>query len=66
MISPFFSVQNEEGVWLLRLESADGTNRLTSVWVSALTEAVRYLSRQAKPITTIATALNLIQAGLQP
>lgn len=50
MVSPFFSVQDEEGIWLLRLESADGTNLLTHACVCAIAEAVQDLSRHAKPI----------------
>lgn len=50
MGSEFFSLQNEAGVWLLRLQSADGTNRLTRACVLALSEAVHELSRQAKPL----------------
>jgi enoyl-CoA hydratase len=50
MVSPFFSVQDEEGIWLLRLDSVHGTNLLTRACVFALAGAVQDLSRQARPI----------------
>jgi enoyl-CoA hydratase len=56
MISKFFSAQNEEGVWLLRLHSTDRTNRLTRACVMALTEAVHELSQQAKPLVITGSA----------
>ena len=49
MSSPFTIEQWPEGV-VLRLCSEDGTNRLTRACVLALTEAVRELARDAKPL----------------
>ncbi len=45
-----FQVQQEKGVRILRLSSADGTNRLTKDCVLALTEAVRDFSKEALPL----------------
>jgi len=62
MVPPFFSLQtwvqdtlpngpkNGHGVRVLRLQSADGTNRLTRACVLALTEALQELSWQSKPL----------------
>lgn len=50
MVSRFFSVQNNEQLFLLRLVSTDGTNRLTRECVLALTEAVGELAREKRPI----------------
>ncbi|MGA7908532.1 MAG: enoyl-CoA hydratase/isomerase family protein [Candidatus Sulfotelmatobacter sp.] len=52
---PFFSVQSEsvqkgDDVALLRLQSADGTNRLTRTCVRALIEVVHNLAAQAHPL----------------
>ena len=64
MISQFFSVQNEREVWLLRLCSADRTNRLTRACVMALTEVVRELSQDAKPLV-IAGSAKFFSAGAE-
>lgn len=48
--SPYFSLETVEGVTLLRLQSDDGTNRLTRACVRALTDAVTVLARDAKPL----------------
>ncbi len=51
MASSFpFTVQVEEGIRVLRLQSPDGTNRLTSAGVLALTEAVGKLAREGRPL----------------
>lgn len=55
MASQFFSLQNKAGVWLLCLQSADGTNRLTRACVLALTEAVQDVSRQPRPLVITGT-----------
>ncbi len=46
MASRFFSVRNQGTAFLLRLQSADGTNRLTRECVLALLEEVRRLARE--------------------
>ena len=48
--SPFFSLQDQAAVLLLRLRSADGTNRLTRECVLALREALGRISRHAGPL----------------
>jgi enoyl-CoA hydratase len=48
--SPHFSLEQLTTVTLLRLQSADGTNRLTRVYVESLTEAVELLARTPKPL----------------
>jgi enoyl-CoA hydratase len=50
MGSPFFSVQTEQGVALLRLQSADGTNRLSRGCVLALGITLRELAGLRKPL----------------
>jgi enoyl-CoA hydratase len=40
----FFQIEEHEGVRILRLQSADGTNRLTLKCVLALTDAIRQLA----------------------
>jgi enoyl-CoA hydratase/carnithine racemase len=50
MVSRFFSVQNEGSAFLLRLQSADGTNRLTSECVLSLTEEVRRLAGEGRAV----------------
>jgi len=50
MVSRFFSVQDKERVFLLRLQSTDGTNSLTRQCVLALTEAVGELAREKRPV----------------
>ncbi len=46
----FFQIDPTRDVNLLRLVSDDGTNRLTRDCVLALTEAIRGLTRQARPL----------------
>jgi enoyl-CoA hydratase len=50
MNSPFFSLRNENGIWLLKLHSPDGTNRLTQTCVLALIEAVLRLAEKIQPL----------------
>jgi enoyl-CoA hydratase/carnithine racemase len=45
-----FEVQAKDGVRVLRLCSADGTNRLTRVCVLELSAAMRELARDARPL----------------
>jgi len=49
MLSPLQLEQTEE-VAVLRLQSADGTNRLTAATVRALTEAIESLARAPRPL----------------
>jgi enoyl-CoA hydratase/carnithine racemase len=53
MVARFFSVQDEERVFLLRLESTDGTNRLTRECVRSLTDAVAELAFKKRPIVFV-------------
>jgi enoyl-CoA hydratase len=48
--SPHFTIESCEGIALLRLESADGTNRLTRACVLALTAAVQELALHSQPL----------------
>jgi enoyl-CoA hydratase len=50
--SPFFSLslQDKENVFVLRLQSADATNRLTRECVLALRAALSRISRSARPM----------------
>lgn len=50
MSGEFFKIEELDGATVLRLTSADGTNRLTRDCVLALTEAVRTLARQPRPL----------------
>jgi enoyl-CoA hydratase/carnithine racemase len=50
MVSRFFSLQDKERASLLRLESTDGTNRLTRECVRSLTDAVAKLALEKRPI----------------
>ena len=55
MVSPFFSLENQSldnqaDIFLLRLQSQDGTNRLTQQRVQALQEIVGTISAQALPL----------------
>jgi enoyl-CoA hydratase/carnithine racemase len=45
-----FHLENHDGVRVLRLQSGDGTNRLTQSCVLALTEAFRDLACQPEPL----------------
>jgi len=49
-VSEFFHIENYENVDLLRLVSADGTNRLTRACVLDLTDALRERSRMERPL----------------
>jgi enoyl-CoA hydratase/carnithine racemase len=46
----FFTLDSNNDVTVLRLQSRDGTNRLTRSCVVALTEAVSELASDAKPL----------------
>jgi enoyl-CoA hydratase/carnithine racemase len=50
MVSPFYSLENHAGIFLLRLQSPDGTNRLTRQYVKALQEIVEKISARAIPL----------------
>ncbi len=50
MVSRFFSLQSKETASLLRLQSADGTNRLTRECVLSLTEEVRRLASESRAL----------------
>jgi enoyl-CoA hydratase len=49
-LSEFFQFEQAESANLLRLVSPDGTNRLTTACVVALTEVFEGLSRKARPV----------------
>ncbi len=46
----FFQIERRQGVHVLRLRSADGTNRLTLRCVLSLTETVRQLVTEKRPL----------------
>jgi enoyl-CoA hydratase len=48
--SPFFSIESDGPVRILRLTSPDGTNRLTRACVLALTAAINTLKQEASPL----------------
>ncbi len=50
MDSRFFSVERHERVFRVRLQSSDGTNRLTGECVRALTEIVSQLAGEKLPV----------------
>jgi enoyl-CoA hydratase/carnithine racemase len=50
MVFRFFSLQSKETASLLRLQSADGTNRLTRECVLSLTEEVRRLASESRAL----------------
>src|SRR5580693_5841810 len=50
MVSRYFSVQNKKAALLLRLQSADGTNRLTRECVLSLTEELRRLASEKRAV----------------
>jgi len=56
IVSTFFSLQNEENVFLLRFESADGTNRLTRNCVVALTEILQKIRTDTRPLVIAGNA----------
>lgn len=49
-ISSFFSLEPKENLWLLRLHSPDGTNRLTRAAVLALHDVVDDLAQKKRPL----------------
>src|SRR5262249_3356551 len=46
----FFQIEERQDVRILRLQSADGTNRLTLTCVLALTDAIRKLTDENRPL----------------
>jgi enoyl-CoA hydratase/carnithine racemase len=64
MVAPFFSLQDKANVLLLRLQSQDGTNRLTRECVEALQEIVRKTSVKAIPLV-IAGNMRFFSAGAE-
>src|SRR5208337_711870 len=50
MSSPFFQIERFNGLRVLRLQSADSTNRLTRECMLALTAAIRGLAQAAEPL----------------
>jgi enoyl-CoA hydratase/carnithine racemase len=50
MGSPYFTIEQRNGAVLLRLQSRDGTNRLTSACVLELTQAIRHLTGAPHPL----------------
>jgi enoyl-CoA hydratase/carnithine racemase len=54
--SEFFTLENHQRTWLLRLRSEDGMNLLSRACVMALTEAVLGLAREAQPLIIAGTA----------
>lgn len=49
LTADFFRLEQHAGIRVLRLQSEDGTNRLTRTCVLALTEVVRELARTPEP-----------------
>lgn len=49
-IDKFFHIEERQGVRILRLQSADGTNRLTLRYVLTLTDAISELSTEHRPL----------------
>jgi enoyl-CoA hydratase/carnithine racemase len=48
--SPYFDLKEEGAVFILRLRSEDGTNRLTRACVLALTDAIEQLAKEPRPL----------------
>ena len=48
--SPHFFIEDKRGVTIIRLQSDDGTNRLTHACVLSLTDAVGNLAREPRPL----------------
>lgn len=48
--SPFFSLQDDADMLILRLHSANGTNRLARECVEALREVIHKISAEARPV----------------
>lgn len=53
MGSPYFAIENRDGLVLLRLQSADRTNRLTRGCILDLTQAIRELGRVPCPLIIV-------------
>lgn len=49
-MAEFFQIETCDGATVIRLNSADGTNRLTAAAVTALTNAIHHLAAEARPI----------------
>ena len=56
-------LENKEGICILRLQSNDGTNRLTRECVRLLTDAVHQLTENAPPLV-IAGNARFFSAGI--
>ncbi len=50
LTAEFFHLEQHDGVRVLRLQSDDGTNRLTRACVLALTEGFRDMARKSEPL----------------
>jgi enoyl-CoA hydratase/carnithine racemase len=50
MVDAFYTLEDRNGITVLSLISPDGTNRLARACVLALTDAVRELARDARPL----------------
>ena len=50
MSGSFFQLANQQGRCILRLQSTDGTNRLTRECVLALTSAIDSLAKESNPL----------------
>src|SRR5579863_2740936 len=50
MSQPFYHLEQQSGVWILRLNSSDHTNRLTRDCVTALYTALQKIGENAKPL----------------
>jgi enoyl-CoA hydratase/carnithine racemase len=57
IVSPFFSLQDQEKVFLLRLQSEDRTNRLTRECVSALRRILQKLTAAPRPLVIMGNAM---------
>jgi enoyl-CoA hydratase/carnithine racemase len=56
MSGDFFHFDEHDGTWVLRLWSADGTNRLSRECVAALYAIIQKISAQARPLVITANA----------
>ena len=50
MPGSFFHIESQEGAHIVRLHSADATNRLTRSCVQALSDTIRELAKEPKPL----------------
>jgi len=57
IVSPFFSLEDQENVFLLRLQSEDSTNRLTRECVLALQGIVQKLTAAPRPLVIMGNAM---------